>query len=45
QIMKDIYSNCTKSANKYGHPGNLLIGSNIAGFTKVADTMIEQGVI
>src|SRR5690625_3246785 len=34
QIMKDIYSNCTKSANKYGHPGNLLIGSNIAGFTK-----------
>lgn len=45
QIMKDIYSNCTRAANKYGHPGNLVIGSNIAGFTKVADTMIEHGVI
>src|SRR5699024_6027349 len=44
-IMKDIYRNCTKAANQYGSPGNLVVGANIAGFTKVADTMIEQGVI
>lgn len=45
QIMKNIYSNCTRAANKYGSPGNLVVGANIAGFTKVADTMIEHGVI
>ena len=45
KIMKDIYRNCTRAASKYGSPGNLVIGANIAGFTKVADTMIEQGVI
>lgn len=44
-IMKDIYRNCTKAANQYDRPGNLVVGANIAGFTKVADTMIEQGVI
>lgn len=44
-IMKEIYSNCKRAANQYGHPGNLVVGANIAGFTKVADTMIEQGVI
>lgn len=44
-IMKDIYSSCKRAANQYGHPGNLVVGANIAGFTKVADTMIEQGVI
>src|SRR5690625_4807816 len=45
KIMKDIYRNCTTAASKYGSPGNLVIGVNIAGFTNVADTMIEQGVI
>ncbi|MEI3608891.1 NADP-specific glutamate dehydrogenase [Pseudogracilibacillus sp. SO10305] len=45
QIMKTIYSNCKRASNKYDHPGNLVVGANIAGFTKVADTMIEQGVI
>lgn len=45
KIMKDIYKNCVRAANKYEHPGNLVVGANIAGFTKVADTMIEQGVI
>src|SRR5690625_790660 len=45
KIMKNIYLNCKKAANKYDNPGNLVIGANIAGFTKVADTMIEQGVI
>lgn len=45
KIMKNIYRNCIKASTKYNHPGNLVIGANIAGFTKVADTMIEQGVI
>src|SRR5690625_4637631 len=45
QIMKNIYQNCSRAALHYNHPGNLVVGSNIAGFTKVADTMIEQGVI
>jgi len=44
-IMKTIYRNCVNAANEYGHPGNLVVGANIAGFTKVADTMIEHGVI
>lgn len=45
KIMKNIYRNCKRASNKYGSPGNLVVGANIAGFTKVADTMIEQGVI
>lgn len=44
-IMKNIYRNVTNAANEYGHHGNLVIGANIAGFTKVADTMIEHGVV
>lgn len=44
-IMKNIYRNCTRAASRYGNPGNLVVGANIAGFTKVADTMIEQGAI
>ena len=45
QIMINIYQNSVKAAEEYGFPGNLVIGANIAGFTKVADTMIVQGVI
>lgn len=45
EIMKKIYYNCMTAAKEYGHEDNLLIGANIAGFLKVADTMIEQGVI
>ncbi|MFC3041192.1 NADP-specific glutamate dehydrogenase [Virgibacillus xinjiangensis] len=44
EIMKDIYKNCMEAAEEYGKPGNLEIGSNIAGFKKVADAMISQGV-
>lgn len=44
-IMQTIYRNVVNAANEYGHPGNLVVGANIAGFTKVADTMIEQGVV
>lgn len=44
-IMKTIFQNCLTAAEEYGHEDNLLIGANIAGFQKVADTMIQQGVI
>ncbi|GAE32729.1 NADP-specific glutamate dehydrogenase [Halalkalibacter hemicellulosilyticus] len=44
-IMKDIYLNSIQAANTYGVPGNLVVGANIAGFKKVADAMIAQGVI
>ncbi len=37
KIMKDIYTNSMNAANEYGVPGNLVTGSNIAGFKKVAD--------
>ncbi|AZU64698.1 NADP-specific glutamate dehydrogenase [Neobacillus mesonae] len=45
QIMTNIYRNSVKAAEEYGFPGNLVVGSNIAGFTKVADVMITQGLI
>lgn len=44
-IMTNIYKNSVKAAEDYGYPGNLVIGANIAGFKKVADAMIAQGVI
>ena len=44
-IMKNIYQNSVKAADDYGYPGNLVVGANIAGFVKVADAMIAQGVI
>ncbi|GAF64601.1 glutamate dehydrogenase [Bacillus sp. TS-2] len=45
QIMKDIYFESLETAKQYGEPNNLILGANIAGFIKVADTMIAQGVI
>ena len=45
QIMKNIYESSVKAAEAYGHPGNLLVGANIAGFKRVADAMIAQGVV
>lgn len=44
-IMQTIYANSKQAAEEYGHPGNLVIGADIVGFLKVADAMIEQGVI
>ncbi|WP_017471245.1 NADP-specific glutamate dehydrogenase [Amphibacillus jilinensis] len=44
-IMKDIYRNSVKAAEEHGKSGNLVVGANIAGFLKVADAMIAQGVI
>ncbi|TWI59023.1 NADP-specific glutamate dehydrogenase [Halalkalibacter nanhaiisediminis] len=45
EIMKDIYRNSVAAAKEYGHPGNLVVGANIAGFTKVADAMMTQGIV
>jgi glutamate dehydrogenase (NADP+) len=45
EIMKNIYRNSIKAAQEYNAPGNLVVGANIAGFKKVADAMISQGVI
>ena len=44
QIMKNIFSASLNAAEKYGMPGDLVAGANIAGFEKVADAMIAQGV-
>lgn len=43
-IMKNIYRKSKQAAQEYGASGNLVVGANIAGFVKVADAMIEQGV-
>ena len=45
QIMKNIHDSCLKSASKYGMEGNYQAGANIAGFVKVADAMLDQGII
>ena len=44
QIMADIFKNSYEAAKKYGMDGDLVAGANIAGFEKVADAMIAQGV-
>ncbi|MGE7694217.1 NADP-specific glutamate dehydrogenase [Lysinibacillus sp. NPDC094177] len=44
EIMKNIYADSKAAAEKYGYPGNLVVGANIAGFIKVADGMLAEGV-
>ncbi|MEE0896912.1 MAG: NADP-specific glutamate dehydrogenase [Acutalibacteraceae bacterium] len=44
QIMADIYKNSWDAAKKYGMEGDLIAGANIAGFEKVADAMVAQGI-
>ena len=44
-IMKDIYVSMSQAAREYGHEDNFVIGANIAGFTKVADAMLAQGIV
>lgn len=44
-IMVNIYKRAVTCSEQYGDPGNLVLGANIAGFLKVADSMIAQGVI
>lgn len=44
QIMKNIYTESKAAADQYGYPGNLVVGANIAGFIKVANGMLIEGV-
>jgi len=44
-IMKNIYHNSAKAAKEYGMEGNLVAGANIAGFLKVANAMLAQGIV
>ncbi|MDP6011583.1 MAG: NADP-specific glutamate dehydrogenase [Candidatus Poseidoniaceae archaeon] len=44
-IMCAIHEACASTAAEYGEPGNYMLGANIAGFLKVADSMLAQGVI
>ncbi|MBM4155753.1 MAG: NADP-specific glutamate dehydrogenase [Lentisphaerae bacterium] len=45
EIMVRIHAACVKAAGEYGQPGNYVMGANIAGFTKVADAMLDQGLV
>ncbi|MBL7993763.1 NADP-specific glutamate dehydrogenase [bacterium] len=45
EIMRNIHQTCVDTAAKYGTPGNYVNGANIAGFLKVADSMLDQGLV
>ncbi|MCC6349815.1 MAG: NADP-specific glutamate dehydrogenase [Candidatus Eisenbacteria bacterium] len=45
QIMVSIHASAFQTAEKFGTPGNLVNGANIAGFLKVADAMLDQGLV
>jgi len=44
-IMKNIHASCLGAAAQYGTPGNYVAGANIAGFIKVVDAMLDQGLV
>ena len=44
-IMKGIHKTCLEAAELYGHPNNYVAGANIAGFLKVVDAMMDQGLV
>jgi glutamate dehydrogenase (NADP+) len=43
--MVKIHKACFETANEYGTPGNLVNGANMAGFLKVANAMLDQGLV
>lgn len=45
EIMTNIYKNVSEACEKYGMKGNFVAGANIAGFLKVADAMMAQGIV
>jgi glutamate dehydrogenase (NADP+) len=45
EIMKSIHKQCRQTAEEFGTPGNYVNGANIAGFVKVADAMLDQGLV
>jgi glutamate dehydrogenase (NADP+) len=44
-LMKSIHAACVETAERFGTPGNYVNGANIAGFLKVADAMMDQGLV
>ena len=44
-IMEEIVANSLAAAKEYGHEGDLMLGANAAGFVKVANAMVAQGVL
>lgn len=44
-IMKSIHQTCLEAAERYGMPGNYVAGANIAGFIKVVNAMLDQGLV
>ena len=45
QIMVTIHQNAFETADDYDQPGNYVVGANIAGFVKVANAMLDQGLV
>ena len=45
KIMNAVYDQCVEAAEAYGAKGNLVAGANIAGFVKVANAMMAQGIV
>jgi len=45
RIMTRIHATCLEAGERYGYPGDLVVGANIAAFVKVADAMLDQGVV
>ena len=44
-IMKSIHKSCNETAEEYGFSGNYVVGANIAGFVKVVNAMLDQGIV
>ncbi len=44
-IMNGIHNTCLEAAQRFGAPGSYFVGANIAGFVKVADSMLDQGIV
>jgi len=44
-IMKSIHQSCVDASEEYGSPGNYVVGANIAGFVKVVNAMLDQGLV
>ena len=45
EIMRRIHNTCVTTAEEYGQPGNYVLGANIGGFVKVANAMMDQGLV